>query len=124
MPFSRGDAHEAAESLLTQSLKTQWSDALIERYGDLTSGDAAAQLKFAESFIRSHQDDADLFLALGRLALRNDSPQQAREYLETSLRLSPCAAVYRELGRACVAMNDRDRAVEYFSQQAVHERGA
>lgn len=115
--FVRAGLTDVAEALLQQSLKSDWSSDLISAYGTLATADAAQQLQHAESFIKSHQDDAALFLALGRLAIRNDQLAKGREYLETSLKLVPTAAVYAELGRVCFAMNERERAAEYFAKQ-------
>lgn len=115
--FARSGGADVAEGLLLQSLKSGWSSELINAYGALAGADPDQQLKQVESFIKSHQDDAALFLALGRLAMRSDQLAKGREYLETSLKLAPTAAVYGELGRVCFAMNERERAAEYFAAQ-------
>jgi HemY protein len=109
-------APDMAEAVLRTALKNRYSDTLIAQYGRLVGADPALQLKTAESFIKAHQDNGALFLALGRIALRNAETAKAREYLETSLRLAPGADVYGELGQLCLSTGERERAAEYFAQ--------
>ena len=89
----------------------------MEAYGRLDTPDSASHLKHAESFAKSHPDDAALMLALGRIARRAGAHAKAREYLERSGELAPNGAVFAELGRVSLALNEQERAAEYFARQ-------
>ncbi len=110
---------DAAEALVRQTLQHVWSDALLDLYGRITSGDPQRQLMVAESWVKERPNDARLLLALGRISLMNGAWAKAREYLEASLRLARSTEVYGELGRLCVALGDVERGAEYLSRSTV-----
>ncbi len=91
---------------MREALQHGWDREAIGLYGRIASSDPARQLTAAESWIKAHPEDADLFLALGRLALRNRRWPQAREHFEMSVRLGTTAAAQGELGRLCLALGE------------------
>jgi len=97
---------DEAERAIREALQHGWDAGLVELYGRIASSDPARQLAAAESWIKAHPDDAMLFLALGRLAMRNSRWPQAREYFEMSVRLAPTAAAQGELGRLYLALGE------------------
>jgi HemY protein len=103
-----------AEMAIRQILNHQWQDDLPLWYGEIASSDLARQLLVAQGWLKERPNDAQLALTVGRLCLRNEQFEQAREAFETSLRLSPTDTVYGELGRLCVAMGDERRGTEYL----------
>jgi HemY protein len=106
---------EEAERVLREALQSGWDSALVDLYGRVASSDSARQLATAEGWLKAHPDDAVLFLALGRLALRERRWAQAREYLELSARLGPSPEAQAELGRLYAALGE-PRALDVLLQ--------
>ncbi|MEM7098768.1 MAG: heme biosynthesis HemY N-terminal domain-containing protein [Pseudomonadota bacterium] len=108
------DASEAAESVVRQVAQYRWSPPLIGRYGTILTDEPQRQLIVAQNWLKDRVEDPVLFLTLGRLCLRNDQFEQARDYFESSLRLQPTPEVYGELGRLLIAMGDEGRGTAYL----------
>lgn len=103
-----------AELAIRQILGQHWQDDLARWYGEIASSDVARQLVVAQGWLKERPNDAQVALTVGRLCLRNEKFEQAREAFETSLRLQPSDTVYGELGRLCVALGDEHRGTEYL----------
>jgi HemY protein len=108
-----GDAR-GAEEVIRQALKTEWDTELVQRYGELDSGDPAKQLKRVEEWLPAHAEDATLLLAAARLSMRNELWGKARSYVETSLSLSPNVQAYQLYGKLLDQLGERERAAEAF----------
>jgi len=104
------DAEQAIRHILSQT----WDGELARVYGEIESDEAARQLVVAQGWMKERPNDAHVALTAGRLCLRNEKFEQAREYFETSLRLEATDVVYGELGRLCVALGDTRRGTEYL----------
>lgn len=106
-----------AESLLRGYLKGDgWEPRLIRLYGVLRKGDGARQLAFAEGWLRSHPDDPDLLLTLGRLCRRAGLWGKGRDYLEASLRLLQSPEAYAELAAILVELGEVEKSQECYRQ--------
>lgn len=103
------NAKAEAAKVLEHALSKHWSDTLVLRYGEKDYDCSAQQLLQAESWLKSRPASASLFLTLGRLAMRNELWGKAREYYEASIKVSPSAQAYGELGRLLKHLGD-DRA--------------
>jgi HemY protein len=101
---------------LRAAIGRSWSAPLVARYGATEGESPKAQLAAAEGWLKAHPDDATLLLCLGRLALRNEAWDKAREYFEASLRQAQTPEVYGELGRLCAASGELERSAEYLLQ--------
>ncbi|ALP52073.1 hypothetical protein Tel_02350 [Candidatus Tenderia electrophaga] len=108
--FGQGDA---AEEVLYRRLNKQWSDALVYIYG-LLGGDAEIHLARGRNWLKKHPENPVLLLSLGRLALRSHQWETAREYLETSLRITPNAETYQELGNLLAFLDEQPQALECY----------
>ena len=108
-----GDAR-GAEDVIRQALKTEWDPELVQRYGELDSGDPQKQLKRVEEWLPAHPEDAALLLAAARLSMRNELWGKARSYLEASLSLNPNVQTYQVYGKLLDQLGERDRAAEAF----------
>jgi HemY protein len=108
-----GDAR-GAEEVIRQALKTEWDAELVQRYGEVDSGDPQKQLKRVEEWLPAHPEDAALLLAAARLCMRNELWGKARSYLEASLSLSPNVQTYQLYGKLLDQLGERDRAAEAF----------
>jgi HemY protein len=93
------DESSHAEVLLRAFLKTCWDDRLVKLYGVVEGEDARKQLIFAESWLFSNPDSAELMLALGRLSWRCQLWGKARDYLESSIAIKPQSQAYVDLAR-------------------------
>lgn len=108
--FGQGDD---VEGILYARLNKQWSDALIYIYG-LLDGDTEIHLARARNWLKKHQGNPVLLLTLGRLAMRSHQWEQAREYLQESLQITPNAETYQELGNLLAFMNEQPQALECY----------
>ena len=115
--LTAGDA-QAAERALQAALNKHWDPELVALYGETVDADAKRQLVTAQGWLKRRPNDAILLLATGRIALMNKQWEQAREYLEASLRAKPTAEAFGELGRLCNAQGDVAKASECFAQAA------
>ncbi|MBI5428858.1 MAG: heme biosynthesis protein HemY [Nitrosomonadales bacterium] len=109
----------AAQQLLTDSLNAQWDSELVALYGDCLSGDrpfedGVAQIEQAEKWLKLHQQDAGLLLALGKLCLHQKLWGKAQNYLDASISLQPSHAAYTALGRLAERLGRSDDASRYY----------
>ena len=105
---------DEAEQVIRSVLAGQWDGELVHIYGEIRSSDIAKQLVVAQSWSKERPNDPQVALALGRLCLRNEKFEQARDYFEAALRLEPSDVIYGELGRLCIALGDERRGTEYL----------
>ncbi len=104
------DQREASAKVIEHALRKNWSDELVERYGELDFASPQRQLLSAESWIQDRPGNAKLLLALGRIAMRNELWGKAREYFETSIDVSASAAAHGELARLLKCLGEPDLA--------------
>lgn len=105
----------AAEDLLRNALKKSWDDRLVDLYGRL-QGDATQQLNSGEDWLRSHDRNPILLLALGRLAMRSSLWGKARGYLEAGIGIAPTVESYQLLGALAEQLNETDLATQCYRQ--------
>lgn len=96
---------DEAEARLRAALKKHWDERLAELYGRLQSN-VRQQLVTAEGWLREHDRNPVLLLALGRLAMRNSLWGKAREYFEASIGSAPSVEAYQLLGSLAEQLND------------------
>ena len=110
------EQHDQVEPLLRHALKKQWHDELVNLYGLTMSSDPQQQLRWAESSLKDHAQDATLQLALGRICLRNELWGQARDYFAASIKLQPQPAAFAELARLLAYLGEHKQSTEYYQQ--------
>jgi HemY protein len=103
-----------AQEMLMESLNSQWNSELVTLFGDCQEGDAVAQIQQAEKWLRVHQQDAGLLLALGKLCLHQKLWGKAQSYLDASLSVMPSTEVYKTLGQMAEGLGKADDAARYF----------
>jgi len=103
-----------AENMLYQSLNKKWDDSLAYLYGIVDSSDLTKQLSRAEGWLKKHQNNPTLLLAVGRLCVRNNLWGKARQYLEASASIGAYPETYRELGNLLEHMGETEEAREYY----------
>ncbi|MCR9278312.1 MAG: tetratricopeptide repeat protein [Pseudomonadaceae bacterium] len=106
----------AAASVLHNALTAKWDDSLVDLYGAMPSNDPGDQMVHAQRWLKERPNNPRLLLALGRIALKQEQWNQAREYLEASARLRKDPEVAGELGRLCLSQGDEKRGSEYLAQ--------
>lgn len=112
----RFDKHNEAESLLRSALKKQWSEELIEIYGQVKTDDPGAQLKYAESLLAEHPTDSQLMLCMGRLAIQNQLWGMARSFLEVAVQNGDNNEAFLELARLLESLDENDSALKIYKR--------
>ena len=114
------EQEEKAEEALREGLKHVWHDELVEIFGRLKGKDANKQLLFAEQQLKERPNDPLLLLTLGRLALRVNDLEKAREYLQIGLSIKGLAELHAEMGKVMLAEGDETLACEHFQLALGH----
>jgi len=104
-------AHAVTERVLRESIKRKWNKNLVYLYGQVKHEMPEQQLKFAESWSKSHGRDAIVNLSLGRICMLNRLWGKARIYLEKSVELGARSETYFELGALLEHLGDNDGAM-------------
>jgi len=102
-------------------LEQQWNSQLINTYGQLRTIKPITQIHHAEQWLKSHFNDVDLLLALGRLCIREKMWDKAEQYLKSALHQSPAnqpvnPVIYQTLGDVLSQQGDAIAACEYYRQ--------
>ncbi|MEO8224532.1 MAG: heme biosynthesis HemY N-terminal domain-containing protein [Gammaproteobacteria bacterium] len=103
-------AIEDADAELRLTLKEDWSEALVNLYGELVPSDSAAHLKRIEAWLKDRPEDPALLLAAGRASVRHQLWGKARSYLEASLAIRPAPDAYRALGQLMARVGEAQSA--------------
>ena len=105
---------DLAEPVITKSLKTEWSPALILRYGDPAADDSQKRLKQCEKWLKQRPEDAGLHLALGRLCAGESLWGKAREHMVKSLEIEPSSLGYDAFGQLLEHQGELELAMACF----------
>ena len=109
----------AAEKLLRQTLKNQWSDDLVALYGTIKSDKPARELRRVEGWLMARPESAESQLAAGRLAAAAGKKDIAREYLQKAISLAQLPGAYALLGELYEAGNESGKALQLY-RNAMH----
>lgn len=104
----------AAEAVLKRCLRKQFSEQLIDIYGQVNCNHA--QLNFAETLLKEQPHSAGLFLCLGRLSKIQHLWGKARIYFEQSIEFGATPAAYMELGQLLEQLSDHAGACLAYRQ--------
>jgi HemY protein len=105
---------DAAEAVVRAAVKKNASEELIALYSTIPAERLERQLQTVDQWQSEQPASAAAKLAMGRLRLRQEDWDKARESFEASLKLEPSPMVYAELGRLCCALGETDRGSEYL----------
>jgi HemY protein len=111
---------DPAEPVLRSLLKKNWCGSLVRLYGDLGTGSLNTRRKTAESWLRKHDNDADLHFCLGCIYEAAGAPGLARESLAQSLELDDTPQVRERLGLLLMKEGQYDRSQEYLLSARAH----
>lgn len=109
-------AVDDAELEIRRTLNEDWSEALVNLYGQLAVTDPAAQLKRIEAWLKEHPEDPALLLAAGRTCVRHQLWGKARSYFEASLALRGAPETYRALGQLMAQLGESQSASRAFER--------
>lgn len=105
-----------AETLVRKTLADEWYGPLVNLYGRLQLKEIRTQIRTAEAWLKKHPNDANLLLSLGRLAQRNEQWEQARDYLQRSLKLHKQLESAMELAALMEKLGDHKASVDFYRQ--------
>ncbi len=111
--------HAQARKLIEAQVEREWDTSLIALYASSDGSDAQARIGRAENWLRTHPDDADLLLALGRLCRMQQLWGKAQSYLEAALAVKPARVVHVELALLHEHLDRTDDARSHFRAAAL-----
>ena len=109
-------AYSEAEKIIRLTLKRTWDMELVKLYGFSPSQDIGKQISIAEGWLKNHAGESMLLLTLARLCLRHQLWGKARNYLEASIEINPCAEAYAELGRLLGYLGESDKSRDCYQK--------
>jgi HemY protein len=108
--------HAAAEKFIQRSLKQNWNSSLAHLYAFVDGSNASKQLAHAETWLKAHDQDAQLQMCLGRLAAKNELWGKARDYFENSFKLVRSSETCAELGRLLENLGEAKVSAAYYRE--------
>ncbi|WP_018413077.1 heme biosynthesis HemY N-terminal domain-containing protein [Methyloversatilis thermotolerans] len=111
--------HAQARKLIEAQIERAWEPSLMPLYAQCDGSDALARIARAEAWLRDHQDDAELLLALGRLCRVQQLWGKAQSYLEAALAVQPSRVVHVELALLAEHLQRSDEAQAHFRAAAL-----
>lgn len=109
-----------AEEVLRKYLNTSWQESTIILYSGLDVLVDTKQLDSAEAWLKEHQHNAYLLLALGKMCAHLKLWGKARSYLEASLSVSPMSETYLHLAVLLEEHMDEPAAAQENYRQGLH----
>lgn len=112
--LNRWNRGSEAEELIRKELKKQYDRDLMKYYAKSKSQHPVKQVALVEKWFKDHSDDPDTLMIMGQLCIRNRLWGQARDYLESSLRLHATPEVYSILGYVYERLGESEKAFRYY----------
>ncbi|MGE3318338.1 MAG: heme biosynthesis HemY N-terminal domain-containing protein [Candidatus Berkiella sp.] len=111
-------AHAPMEALevLQDTLKSHWSEEVIEYYAQLQHPDPNKILTKTEQWLKTHPMSPGLLLALGQLCEKQQLWGKAQRYMEASLSLSQRPQTYASLGKLLEKMDKPELGAQFFKK--------
>lgn len=105
---------QEAEVLLRKTINIKWDDTLVNLYGLLRVNGLMQCLRNAEDWLRLEPQNPVLLRCLGRLSLRNEAWNSARDYFQRSLAAQKNPETYAELARLLNNLGDTQKSLETY----------
>jgi HemY protein len=105
-----------ARQIIEESLDSQWGSELAELYAQCLGDDAIRQIERAETWLRSHPNDARLLLALGKLCVYCELWGKAQNYLEASLSVEPDYPAHLALAQLNEKLDRPELAKDHYGK--------
>lgn len=114
------EAAGEAEQTLRLYLNKNWQESTIILYSELDVVVDIKQLEMAETWLKEHQQNAWLLLALGKRCYSLSLWGKARNYLEASIAINPMPENYLKLARLLEEHMDNETAAQEYYRQGLH----
>ena len=112
-------AGEVAAQILQMNLAKQWDSDLAGLLGDCATDTPQGLLQQAEHWLHSHDGDAELLLALGKMCARLDLWGKAQSYLEASISVQASMTAHLALARMLDNRGESAAALEHYRASAI-----
>ena len=113
-----------AHQIIEQNVPITWDDELIELYAECLGYHVSRHIECAEVWLKSHPNNAQLLLTLGKLCTHCELWGKAQNYLEASLSVKTghkahfaLAQLNEKLGKHEVAMDHYNKGLELTLKQ-------
>ncbi|WP_331352023.1 heme biosynthesis HemY N-terminal domain-containing protein [Cellvibrio sp. UBA7671] len=107
---------QEAEVIVRKALSNNWYEPLVSLYGRLQVKEIHGQIRSVEGWLKSKPQDPALLLSMGRLMLRNQQWELAREYFQRSLNQQQSLETMVELARLMEKLGDHKKSADYYQQ--------
>ncbi|MDR7088527.1 heme biosynthesis HemY N-terminal domain-containing protein [Cellvibrio fibrivorans] len=107
---------QEAEVIVRKALSNNWYEPLVSLYGRLQVKEIHGQIRTVEGWLKSKPQDPALLLSMGRLMLRNQQWELAREYFQRSLNQQQSLETMVELARLMEKLGDHKKSADYYQQ--------
>lgn len=107
---------QEAEVIARRALSSNWYEPLVSLYGRLQVKEIHGQIRTVEGWLKGRPQDAALLITMGRLMLRNQQWELAREYFQRSLNQQPTMEATLELARLMEKLGDHKKSADYYQQ--------
>lgn len=107
---------QEAEVIVRKALSNNWYEPLVSLYGRLQVKEIHSQIRTVEGWLKSKPQDPALLLSMGRLMLRNQQWELAREYFQRSLNQQQSLDATVELARLMEKLGDHKKSADYYQQ--------
>lgn len=114
------DATGEAEKILRLYLNKNWEESSIFLYSELDVMVDNKQLEMVEAWLKDHQHNAYLLLALGKMCMSRSLWGKAKNYLEASIAINPMPENYLKLARLLEEHMDEPAAAQEYYRQGLH----
>ncbi len=114
------DAAGEAENILRLYLNKNWNESSIILYSELDVMIDNKKLEMAESWLKDHQHNAYLLLALGKMCISLSLWGKAKNYLEASISINPMPENYLKLARLLEEHMEEPAAAQEYYRQGLH----
>jgi HemY protein len=114
------DAAGEAEKTLRLYLNKNWQESTIILYSELDVMVDIKQLEMAEDWLKDHQQNAWLLLALGKMCNSLSLWGKAKSYLEASIAINPMPENHLKLARLLEDHMEEAVAAQEYYRQGLH----
>lgn len=107
---------QEAEVIARKAVSNQWHEPLVSLYGRLQVKEIHSQIRTVEGWLKTKPQDPAVLITMGRLMLRNQQWELAREYFQRSLNQQQTMEATLELARLMEKLGDHKKSADYYQQ--------
>lgn len=114
-------AYDQAETLLRVALTKHWHDPFVVLYSTIPASDTNEQYQHAKRWLKHHEQNPQLHLCLGRLCLKLNLWEKAKEHFNSSINLTPNFDAYIDLAKVHALLGDHKSSVDTYQKALQQE---